>query len=1126
MPTTDTVVIAASGGDYTSLFSAEAAEQGDYVTADKIMEYSHQLAGDTTAVTFSGSTTDATRYIRVFAPSGWRHSGVWDASKSYIDTSNTAISCTDSFIRLEGIQLKITGANKSGIAPTPSDGAIVKIDSCIVRCGGSAQNSFGIKCVYNSSGNRTLLVSNSSFYDWINGTNSASGIYVYNGWTAYCYACTVVNCYIGLYRLSFGATAIPTLIAKNNLIRSCTTAASGTFAAGTDYNATDNASMGYTVTGSGNTHDRVGAFFTFTDESGDDFSLADADGGAKRYGVDLSGDANLPFSTDITGATRSGTWDIGAHQHVSSAPTGTKFVRYIENLTAVTTTATALKSRCQLTLAAGDQAASTDYLIIGYAEVANATAGAKVDLHLVNVTDSVTYQDLEPAPALSTNGDNIAQTMYGVYTSASTPVEKSFEIRFAAVSGTAQIKNAHITVIKLEAADKYDETTAKIDSTTSYADAASVTFTPASQGFYWIFGATEALHSAGHLPRAQLLVGGTQQTAIEEVDTPSSSARTSLALSWVEELAASSQTLAFRVRDAGGSTDFYNTRVFALRLDGFPNYWYSEDTANDTTPATSFEVRPAAITQTFSTSKHLAVACLPARSSNTSSVDVTTSLRDDSTVVRQGKTRPRNTFGTEGTDSPSLLYLFNGSGSSKTIDAGWHFSGSASGNMQYSSLLIIQLESANQNINETLTFGGSTSHTLVTTVSVDGSLSFQNSSDLLRDTTINIAEALTFIAALDSIFIPALSLDKSLAMSVITDFSIDNLINGSDTLALSIIGDKVISSLINAQNSLLFSTENTMDLLTFIVGSNGIILANNVDFLGVGGTSVEDALVFQISTADLLGSFINTSLAMAASVSASITNVSNANVNSSIALEQLAGINQAALIVIQALSTLEAGLELSTGASATITQLISLVKQLSLVITEEVTGAGNFNESVTFAVQGVISQLSEVLVNNLLQLTQNTTITTGSNVTVDGLVAYLNALSATINGYEVVEKSLELQNSFQIQQVATSIYAIMIIEGIISSLDITSLCAVSGSVQNSITASLINLGQANVNSLASLSAYQVISQIAETPGIAPPVKDIFIRALELLDKRAEVTVVTDDYSIENLVSYYTILYQD
>ena len=692
MPTTDTVVIAASGGDYTSLFSAEAAEQGDYVTADKIMEYSHQLAGDTTAVTFSGSTTDATRYIRVFAPSGWRHAGVWDAAKSYIEKNSGAgvpyavIQINDNFVKLEYLQVKksLNSNFETGIRALHGTGGVVTIESCIVRGLGTETAQWALGILGPTAAN-TLNVLNSICYDYA-GSNAGCIYLQTTSGSTYLYNNTMVSAPKGI-------AAAGTVIAKNNLIRSCATAASGTFAAGTDYNATDNASMGYTVTGSGNTHDRVGAFFTFTDESGDDFSLADADGGAKRYGVDLSGDANLPFSTDITGATRSGTWDIGAHQHVSSAATGTKFVRYIENLTAVTTTATALKSRVQLTLAAADQAASTDYLIIGYAEVANATAGAKVDLHLVNVTDSVTYQDLEPAPALSTNGDNIAQTMYGIYTSASTPAEKNFEIRFAAVSGTAQIKNAHITVIKLEAADKYDESTAKIDSTTSYADAASVTFTPASQGFYWIFGATEALHSAGHLPRAQLTVGGTQQTAIEEVDTPSSSARTSLALSWVEELAASSQTIALGVRDAGGSTDFYNTRVFALRLDGFPDYWYAEETTNDTTPATSFEAK-ASLTESFPAVRHLAIANIPARSSGTASINIITSLRDDSTVKREGITRPRQSFATEGTDSMSLAYSFTGSGSSKTIDAGWHFSGSASGNLPTASLLVLQLESS------------------------------------------------------------------------------------------------------------------------------------------------------------------------------------------------------------------------------------------------------------------------------------------------------------------------------------------------------------------------------------------------------------------------------------------------
>ncbi len=59
------------------------------------------------------------------------------------------------------------------------------------------------------------------------------------------------------------------------------------------------------------------AITTFIDETNNDFHLASNDTGARNYGTDLSGDINLPFSTDIDGQTRPGQliWDVGADEY-------------------------------------------------------------------------------------------------------------------------------------------------------------------------------------------------------------------------------------------------------------------------------------------------------------------------------------------------------------------------------------------------------------------------------------------------------------------------------------------------------------------------------------------------------------------------------------------------------------------------------------------------------------------------------------------------------------------------------------------------------------------------------------------------------------------------------------------
>ena len=58
---------------------------------------------------------------------------------------------------------------------------------------------------------------------------------------------------------------------------------------------------------------------SFVDEANDDFHLASGDTSAKDAGTDLSADGQLAFSDDIDGATRSGSWDIGADEAAAAA---------------------------------------------------------------------------------------------------------------------------------------------------------------------------------------------------------------------------------------------------------------------------------------------------------------------------------------------------------------------------------------------------------------------------------------------------------------------------------------------------------------------------------------------------------------------------------------------------------------------------------------------------------------------------------------------------------------------------------------------------------------------------------------------------------------------------------------
>ena len=124
---------------------------------------------------------------------------------------------------------------------------------------------------------------------------------------------TFCNCAIGI---SFIGTS--SCVAKNNLLTNSDAPCSETFGAGTDYNVTEDSSLGYTVTGGGNSHDHVSHTFTFIDSGAKNFHLSSSDVGAIGFGVSDPGSGL--FSNDIDGTSRTGSWDCGADQHAVISP--------------------------------------------------------------------------------------------------------------------------------------------------------------------------------------------------------------------------------------------------------------------------------------------------------------------------------------------------------------------------------------------------------------------------------------------------------------------------------------------------------------------------------------------------------------------------------------------------------------------------------------------------------------------------------------------------------------------------------------------------------------------------------------------------------------------------------------
>ena len=283
---------------------------------------------DTTAVTFDGWTTSATNYIRIYTPASERHDGKYNTSKYRIEItggSGAAIQVNEGFFRMEGLQvLRSIATDVDWWCLSTGDpldaGAALYMNNNIFRASITASSRNRL-IIFNGLGSSTHTVYfwNNLIYDGVDSGYTQTVLELSDRWTFYLYNNTFQNCAkgVGLDNNSYGST-LPNGKMKNCLFDTINTPATGTFEAGTDYNATTAASMNYTVTGGGNSHDRLSQTFTFVNSGADDFHLTSSDAGAKDFGVDLSADANLAFSDDIDSETRSAPWDIGTDELVSS----------------------------------------------------------------------------------------------------------------------------------------------------------------------------------------------------------------------------------------------------------------------------------------------------------------------------------------------------------------------------------------------------------------------------------------------------------------------------------------------------------------------------------------------------------------------------------------------------------------------------------------------------------------------------------------------------------------------------------------------------------------------------------------------------------------------------------------
>lgn len=301
------------GGDYTTLQAAHDAEVADLVTADVQLDLVCYAGGNLGQVVFDfvgGWTTDATRYVRIVAASADRHTGVFSTSKAYIDhnSSDGAIAVPPAYTRIEGIQMRIGGDdnNMGGVISALATPGIRVVGCLIIANPSSTTYWSGSTCkaiYFGTDIDGDCFAINNLLIGWnVKTGNIGIQSIQHDVGATYCYNNTLIDCDVGI------VDGYSKIHAKNNLVQGATTPFSGSFNGASDYNATNG-------TGAPGTNSRNSQTFTFEDAGADDYRLAAGDGGAKGFGLDLTGDSAYPVTDDILGYARATPFDIGAFEY-------------------------------------------------------------------------------------------------------------------------------------------------------------------------------------------------------------------------------------------------------------------------------------------------------------------------------------------------------------------------------------------------------------------------------------------------------------------------------------------------------------------------------------------------------------------------------------------------------------------------------------------------------------------------------------------------------------------------------------------------------------------------------------------------------------------------------------------
>ena len=299
MPTTRTVTVKSSGGDYTSLNAAFAGEIGDLVTLDRLLVIDCYNFQDTTVADMgTGWTTDATRYVTVQAVNN--HNGL------YGGTSGTSAYSIDTGGAGAGIFLRADYTRIIGLSLKGTFGGLVLAPNCLIKkCIFIGDNAFPTRgCSVGGGGTGAHFE---------NCLGIADDVFIIGADGCSLYNCTAKCTNFSAFNVN---VASGSLIVKNCLAVAAGTSEGGFYieTTGTWHADCTNCASDDTTSPSTGSGHRTSQTFTFVNAGANDYHIQSSDAGAKGFGADLSADASFPFSTDWEGTSRGATWDIGADQ--------------------------------------------------------------------------------------------------------------------------------------------------------------------------------------------------------------------------------------------------------------------------------------------------------------------------------------------------------------------------------------------------------------------------------------------------------------------------------------------------------------------------------------------------------------------------------------------------------------------------------------------------------------------------------------------------------------------------------------------------------------------------------------------------------------------------------------------